>query len=577
MTLENNHNISARWLTYGIVVQDNEDSGWKITGKSPGLLDEKCYRLEAFTSAGQASETWAQIFENGYGYFGKLEDEAVFAHFYRSDVKSARGRYFVPRSILLLPIQEYINRLQCNPLIVFAELSKHKGTSTGNITEVTQLAPLQIPVPPGEHEITPVSAALENIPGKLLIDTLCCLLQPEPLETIIWSGEKPETEILFSLLFLLPLTLRKFVTFCTCVENPENPGPRVKIVKDLPTNFKNNSLIIIKDKKIELRWKRTHWETPLPGILVNAFKQGGNLNTLHHLIDSEPGLLYETNFEAALRQTERLSQRLNQKSRIEAATDPKTKYRELIAFGTGLKNIEEEREFIVAQMEKSLPGFKTAESPDNEEQLALLTRMLIPEPGMAENDMPILIGELTKGSSTLENPDFFRDVLAVVSMRYKGESLSRYLHLLLTLAKEFIRKSDKYRLDMEYHIVKILEKSWQPQGINEVKEIYRAVSFCFDIVTIHKVLEIGLSRCFKNDKKKEALILYLLKMVKDIAVLADNDDLFEMILNNIKDSKNQYYSIDIEDFSIKARKKYEGYKTMVGIIDTELKKMKKAK
>ncbi|UCH92323.1 MAG: hypothetical protein JSV88_18780, partial [Candidatus Aminicenantes bacterium] len=838
-------------------------------------LEEKCYQLEAFTSPGQIPETWAKIFENGYGYFGSMDNEAVFAHFYRSDVQSARGRYFVPRSILLIPFPGYINDLHCDPTIVFQELKKHKPGSTGQIDKVVELAPIKIP-PKREPAFPFQLTESENIDEKPLIDFLSCLLQPKPSETIIWGGEKPDIELLFSLLFLLPRTLRKFITFCTCVESPQGVRARVKIVKDLTLDYKDSSLIIIKDKKIDIREKRIHRQTFLPALFVKRFKQGiDSLNKLHQTIDTKTALLYETDFEKALQLTEKLIHHINRKMQIDAIPDTKTKYKELISIGSEFKNDEQDRKFMLEQIEKGMRGIKPNESTEIQNQLAQLFQMLSPihpteiegitkrfreaagtcqisellpllkvyisipllneaimstlfekltfvkitgweqafeilsliqnksqlhqlnknailltqlkqhkeaelflvlldliflekEPSweflesiadkinghriidilnygfkyfenmkeeslkllfflliaasmypyipvlpqkqqgeevfetlfikvfsraifstasekadniidgiltkigslnqafaarlaavldrrtlvgyMAnltkvmnqkdifsfagsedaaaffqlldnldhkaaqplnpaslffnialqfnaipssilfpgyinylqkkqnpeEDDMQILMAALTKDCSPLESPDFFREVFSMIFTRYEGESLSKYVQVLFTSAKEFIRENNRYIPDIEYHVVRMLEENWHPQGINEIREIYQAISSCFDIVTVHKVLEFGLSRCFKSDTEKKA-VSNLVKMVKDLAVIGGKEEPFEMILNNIniKESNNQYVSIRTGDFLAGIRRKYEGYKSMIGIIDALQKRKKK--
>lgn len=877
MISENDNNILARWMTYGIVVRDNEDSGWQITGRSPGLLDERCYQLEAFTSAGQVSENWANIFGNGYGYFGEFKNDAVFAHFYRSDIKSARGRYFVPRSILLIPYKEYIDKLHCDPITVFKELKKHKPGSYRDISEAIELAPIKIPVP--ETRIEFPLTALEKIPGTQLMDFLSCVLQPEPLDTIIWGGEQPDVELLFSLLFLLPRTLRKFITFCTCVESLHITKTRVKIVRDLSPGSGNSSLIIIKDKTIDVREKRIHKHTLLPDKLVRTFRQGiGALNRLHQHIDSQIELLHEANFETALERTETLCHKLTRQIQIDAIPDPGTKYRELVSFGLQSKKIGQEREFIVNQIENGIKGFKTGESTGIQDQLVQLLKMLDPirppelegfakrfweaaeeaagtgqisgllpllklyisipllkeaimsnffeklalvkisrwdeafeilsliqtesqldqlnknaelltqlkqhkeaelflvlldlifmgkepsweflesiadeidadtffdifkyglkcfenlkeenpnllffllavacmypnipglpqkQPWVFENlfikafsraifsqnrhkagdmikqilekigpfnqvfkarlnavfkrrtlidnitnlanvlseenilsfaknedakeffqlldslnrktaqplnlvsiffnltlyyntvpsslllqgyvnylqekqkpgevEIQILMAALTKDPSPLENPDFFLDIFSLVFKRCKGELLIKCVHLLLMSAKKFIRKNDWYLKEISLHVEKILAENWHPQGINEVREIYQAVSSCFDIVMIHTVLEFGLSRCLKDDTGKKAWVLGLVKRVKNFLVFAGNDDPFELILNNIKDVNNQYVSINIDDLINGIKKKYGGNKEALGMIDSMLKGMRKAK
>lgn len=372
------NNIPARWMTHGIIVQGSEDSGWKITGKSTGFLEEKCYQLVQFTSAGQVSENWAEIFQDGYGYFGIKENDAVFAHFYRSDVPSARGRYFVPRSILLIPYTQYIHELQCDPVIVFEELKKHKPTSAGPIDKVIQLAPIQIPPKTGP-EIPFQLAQLKNIDEKPLIDFLTCILQPQSPGTIIWGGEKPDSEFLFSLLLLLPRTLRQLITFCTCVESPLDVGVRVKIVKDLALYHEDSSLIIIKDKKIDIREKRIHRQTLLPEILVKEFKKEIEaLNKLHREIDTKTALLQETDLEKALKLTERMIDHIGLKRQIDAIPDAQTKYQALIDGVTGFKTDPQDREFMLEQIQKGMREIKPNERAAIQKQLAQLLQELDP-------------------------------------------------------------------------------------------------------------------------------------------------------------------------------------------------------
>ncbi len=884
MTSQNKNNISARWMTYGIAVRGSEASGWKITGKSKELLTEECFKLVKDTSGGQASESWAKVFEDGYGYFGERNNEAVFAHFYRSLEISDRGRYFVPRTILLIPFQEYVDKLHCNHRIVFEELKKRKGISPVNLgDEPDILESMEIPVPESAYQPPLELLQLEKIDGGFLIDFLTCILQPGTSDIIIWGEMKPDTELFFLLLLLLPKTLRKFITFCTCVEDPKNANTRIKIVKNLPDNFENSSLIIMKDNEMAVRKKTVQLETAVPGIFVNAFRKNiDSLTSLHHLIDIEIGSENALNFEAALEQTGSFLHDHNQKEQINGEANIEEKYKKLTTHYPQLRIPEADRDYVLAQVKKGLseisgekirevqqelgdllqklgplnpieieslikifweltgkshlgeflPLLKTylsiiqlkeavmpqlfeklklkttpewnevlevlsliqnkfqylqlnenkellnqlenhkeaglffllldlifvreepseeffdsiadkiaqlkevdvyrildvlfygfeyfekvkkeklkllfflllaaytypyiSELPqkekekfetlfiksfshaiflenrekadaaidrllekiesvneefgkrlaailnrrtlvdylgsvtnllDNEEilpigginEVAELFRSLenfnsktgqpsnlvptffdlafhfnaIPsdilfsgyisylqeKQNLQEKDFQILIGALTKNSSPLKSPDFLPVILLFVIERCNGARLIKYVQILLILAKLFFEENNKDRSVIGHRFVEMLQDHWKPSGINEIREIYKSVSSCFDKTTAEKVLMTGLSKCFKEEKAS-----YLVQVLREIfdefaIVSTEQENPYKMILNNIDitKSKDDSFAMSIQNYLEEINERQEDYEDAIDKIEELLKKIKKVK
>jgi hypothetical protein len=410
--MENKSNIDTQLVTYGVAVHGDTDSGWKITGFTPGIDADKGLKLSTLTSVGEISETWAMVFEHGFGYFGRMgeEDRAIFALFYRSPVKSARNRHFVPRIVLTIPYHDYVHKLNCDPIILFDYLIKYKEEKVPFQCDhyPVELEPFydlsSPPVRSLSEQLKPLNTAIANgiLTREFLIEFLTAILRPEPHCTLVWGGEKPDTALVLSMVFLLPRTLRRFITFCTNVENPKISNFRIKIIKD-PISPENNSFVVMNESRCTLRKSPLPFETQLPGIIVAELmdqREVGiiSLSEMQEFIDTklgaEPGI--SMNFKKILKKTGILAELYLLRKQVKTAQQTDSMFKQLVKYHLKLdalkrehlfeteQSMEEECRFVVNQFEKGVQEIKNeAQMKEVIEELNKLAQNL---PGLKEKD-----------------------------------------------------------------------------------------------------------------------------------------------------------------------------------------------
>lgn len=358
--MQNENNMNADLITFGVAVHGDTDSGWKVTGFTSGLDPEKSLKLATFTSVGEISETWARVFEHGFGYFGRQpeEDRAVFALFYRSQAKSARGRHFVPRIVLSIPYSDYVDKLHSDPEILFQCLVKYKNEKAPVQCdkEPLELEPFYH-IPPSsrtlEEQLLPLNKAIESgiVTPEFLIDFLTAVLRPEPHFTLVWGGENPDAQLVLSMIFLLPPTLRQFITFCTSVENPRVGNFRIKIIKE-PVSPGNNTFAVMKDKSFTIRKSPLPFDTPIPKTLVEELISPGKTGTdvsalaeIHRFFEAalaaEPGTI--VNFKHSLTNTGILAELYLLKKQVKTSTQPDIILTQLQQYCIKLQTLQEEQ------------------------------------------------------------------------------------------------------------------------------------------------------------------------------------------------------------------------------------------
>lgn len=385
--MQTENNINVQLVTYGVAVHGDTDSGWKITGFTPGLGPEKSLKLATFTSVGEISETWARVFEHGFGYFGRLpeEDRAIFALFYRSQVKSARGRHFVPRIVLSIPYSDYVDKLNSDPEILFQYLVKYKEEKAPVQCdrEPMELKPFYhispSPRTPGE-QLHPLNRAIDSgaVTREFLVDFLTAILRPEHHCTLVWGGEKPDVQLVLSMIFLLPPTLRQFITFCTSVENPRVGNFRIKIIKE-PVAPENNTFVVMKDNRFTIRKSPISFETQIPEILVEELISPGKTGTdvfalseIQQFIESklEADPVISMNFKRILKNGGLLAELYFLRKQVKISCHPGGILTHLLKYFSKLEtlreekvlenqhSLEEERQFVVNQFARVVQEIK---------------------------------------------------------------------------------------------------------------------------------------------------------------------------------------------------------------------------
>lgn len=391
------NNIDIQVMTYGVAVHGDTDSGWKTTGFTPGLDEATSLKLETLTSVGEISEAWAGIFGHGFAYYGGMKDEdrAVFALFYRSPVKSARGRHFVPRIVLTMPFRDYVEELQCDPDILFELLIKYKNEKAPEICEIEPMTldpfydVLSLPARTLEKQLQPLTQAINagTVKREFLIDFLTAVLRPQPHNTLIWGGEKPDSPLILSTIFLLPPILRRFITFCTSVESPRVGDFRIKIIKD-PVSPGDNSFAVMKENMFTVSKSRISFSTQLPEIIVDEFMSPNsagimNLKEMHRFIQSkfevEPG----TDFMEILRKIEVLTALYLLRKQVISTSQPHEVYKRLLEYASNLKTLREakiqveESDFIAQQFERGVLEIKREDQVDDVLEITEVLQQLV--------------------------------------------------------------------------------------------------------------------------------------------------------------------------------------------------------
>jgi hypothetical protein len=374
-------------MTYGVAVHGETDSGWRVTGFSKGLPPHIVPELESLTSVGEISETWAADFENGLAYFGRFEedDRAIFALFYRSRVESARGRYFVPRIVLSIPYQDYIDKLKCDPFTLFELLIRYKEEKAPVICEKEPVVLqdfydiLPIPARSLDQQLLPLSEALDRhlFDHEYVSGFLTSVLRPEPHMTLVWRGNNPDPNLTLAMISLLPAHLRRFITFCTSVENPRVGNLRVKIIKN-PVDPGDNSFVMMKENSFKVNQSPLPFETSLPAILVDLLDEHTTTGTaaladMHRFIDStfETDGWQQSDFNETLEKTETLAQLYLMKKQVIESMQTDVKLYGLLQYHSQLQILEEEnilktqqtldevRRFTVDQFELAVMEIET--------------------------------------------------------------------------------------------------------------------------------------------------------------------------------------------------------------------------
>jgi hypothetical protein len=445
--METIENIDTQLITYGVAVHGETDSGWKITGLSPGMDPQESLKLINITSVGEISETWAKEFENGFGYFGRMAegDRAIFALYYRSKIKSARGRHFVPRIVLSIPYRDYVEKLKCDHSVLFDLLAKYKEEKapvecSGTPGTLPPLNEIQAePEKTIKEQMQPLIEAVKNgmLNRELLINFVTALLYPEPHATLVWSGEKPDTPLILSTLFLLPVNLRQFVTFCTSVENPNVGNPRLKIIRK-PASLENNTFLHMTENRFILKKSpKPALITELPALIVDDFMQQIEANTngieeMQLFVDEKiqqetPGLM-EVNYKKRLIKNEVLAKlfHLRKEMKLPAPPDKPNKMLKLLKYRSQLETIrieylfdntqilEQELRFVVEQFEIGILEIENEKQFKYiHDELTLLAHAL---PALSEEEQDALTNSLYATAEKVSLKTFFElyNILATI-------------------------------------------------------------------------------------------------------------------------------------------------------------------
>lgn len=283
--------IKAELFNWGIAVDDNHDSGWKITKKSENLSTEDCKELRLKTRSGEISLNWMEKIKNGYGYFGRWKDQAVFAHYYISPVESDRGSYFIPKDVMTIPYKSYIEKFKCDNLMILESFPPPQNQISNRTDdepeEIRESLFLQIKSRSLKDQLERVKN--RSLPDDILIKLLSSYLLPSNFCTVLLWPES-DAELLISMLSLLPPSLRQFMTFCTCVSRPSQAETKIRVIEE-PLGLdrlENYTLLDIRADSIKFRKEyETGTEKSIARALIQLFtEKPEELEPFHDEIES---------------------------------------------------------------------------------------------------------------------------------------------------------------------------------------------------------------------------------------------------------------------------------------------------